>query len=422
MSFFTIYILPFFYLLLLSFLLQRNKFLLQNGFSKTFIILFFIAKCLAGVINDHTSLQYNGDVGLYFNDGLILYQTFLKDPAAFSKMVGQMFSISDFSLLNSHSSFIRTVFEGIKFIHFIADILSFGNVYTNTILFNGIASLVILRCWVFLKHYSSGWAAGAILFLMPSAFFFTSNILKEGLCFMLMAAILPLTYSLFQNIHFKKKLLLVVCYLLLFFFKFIIAITFAIALIGWGLIEKYPNKKSIITGGILVLCLLVFFGTKYLNPSLDFPSLLLQRQQEFMNLPAHSQIEVPTPAPSFPGFISVLPSIINNMLFKPLPGEGGKALYLVFSIEIFTFWSIAIFLFVKNRLRFSFTKVRPLFWAHAFYAMANLLIIGLIVPNIGAMVRYRSIFLPWLALFLWYLFNGDKWVAGLSSNGSRNSR
>jgi hypothetical protein len=334
-------------------------------------------------------------------------------------MVRQMFSITDFSLLNPDSSFIRTVFEGIKFIHFIADFFSFGNVYTNTILFNGIASLVMLHCWVFLKHYTSGWAAGAILFLMPSVFFFTSNILKEGLCFVLMAVIMPVVYGLFQIISFKKIWVLVTCFLLLFFFKFIIALTFALAIVGWWLIEKYPSKKLIITGAILVICLLGFFGTKYLIPSLNFPALLVQRQQEFMRLPASSQIAMQTPDPTFKGFISVLPSVINNSLFKPLPGEGGKTLYLLFTIEIFALWLFAIALFFKNRFRFSFNRIRPLFWSHAFYAMANLLIIGIIVPNIGAMVRYRSIFLPWLALFIWYLFDGDKWLASLSSNGSR---
>jgi hypothetical protein len=395
---------------------------LQNGFSKKFITAFFIGKCIAGVINDYTSFRYNGDVGVFFNDGLILYQTLLKEPAAFAGMVKHMFAISDFSLLNPDSSFIKTVFEGIKFIHFFANLFSGGNVYTNTILFNGIASLVFLRCWVFLKQYSSGWTAGAILFLMPSAFFFTSNILKEGLCFVLMAAIMPETYRLMQIIRFRKVLVFVVCYLLLFFFKFIIAITFAIALLAWWLIENYPNKKSIISGTLLVFCILVFFGTKFLIRSLDFPAILVNRQQEFMKLPASSQIPMQTPAASLLGFISVLPSVINNVLFKPLPGEGGKTLYLLFTIEIFSFWLIAIYLMVKNRLRFSFSNVPPLFWSHAFYAMANLLIIGLIVPNIGAIVRYRSIFLPWIALFLWYLFNGDKWVARLSSNGSRNKQ
>ena len=219
MIFFTVYILPFIYLILLCFLLQRNRFLLRNGFSKFFIATFFLGKCLAGVINDYTSFQYVSDVGMYFKDGLILYQTLFQNPAEFVGMVRQMFSISDFSMLDPNSSFIRSVFEGIKFIHFLANILSFGNVYTNTILFNGISALVLLRWWVFLKNYTGGWLAGGLLFLVPSCFFFTSNILKEGLCFLLMAWMLPEAFHLFQNPRFKTFLIILFAFLLLFFFK-----------------------------------------------------------------------------------------------------------------------------------------------------------------------------------------------------------
>lgn len=419
MAFFVSYILPVIYLVLLSFLLQRNRYLRQHGFSRYFIAGFFVARCIAGMVSDYLAFQYLGDVTLYYGDGLQLYQTLKSDPGAFAAAVKQMFSISDFNILSSQSGFIRAVFEGIKFIHFIADIFSFGNVYTNTILFNGLITTVLLRCWVFLNKYSGSRVAGAWLFLMPSAFFYTSNILKEGLCFALIAALLPLCYEAFAKISPGKIIKILVLFVALFFFKFIIAILFGIAVTGWYLFEKYPAyKKHIIISGV-VFCTTFFFGLKLIVPSLDLPALVVHRQQEFIALKARSEVPVQIPEPTFTGFLKVLPSALNNVLLKPLPGEGGKTIYLVNSIEIFVYWGLLIFLWIRNRFALNTGSIRPLYWAFFFYAAANLAIIGFIVPNIGALVRYRSIFLPWPGIFCWYLFNGNGWLKALHAKYAR---
>lgn len=410
MIFFVAYILPFIYLALFSFLLQRNCFLRQNGFKPWFVVVFFLFKCLAGIINDYSSFLFSGDVVLYFNDGLALYHTLLHDPGNFMQMLKQMFSISDFGLFNSQSSFIRTVFEAIKFIHFVLNIFSFGNVYTNTILFNGLTCMAIFRCWIFLNNYSKTRVTGAILFLFPSAFFFSSNILKEGISVVILSILIPICYRVFQNARLKY---LSVCFLLLlvlFFFKFIIAITFSVAIAGWFLMEKYPSKKPAVISFITIISITFFFAIKYVIPSLDLPAIVAHRQEEFIALKANSEIKVKQAEPTFPGFLKVLPSACNTVLFKPLPFEGGRRIYIFNSVEIFLFWAAVFFLFFFNRLRMDFAAIKPLYWALFFYAMANLLVIGFIVPNIGAIVRYRSIFLPWLAIFFWFLFNGNHWL------------
>ena len=220
MSFFVTYILPVFYLALFSFLLQRSKFLRQNGFRPWFIVAFFIMKCIAGMINDYSSFVYQGDVVLYSNDGFALYKTLLHDPAAFVAATRQMFVVHDLSFLQSQSTIVRTVFETIKFIHFLFDIFSFGNVYTNTILFNGFTCMALFRCWIFLKNYSNSFIPGAILYLFPSAFFNSSNILKEGFCVVIISLLLPLCYKFFIQVKAKQILLVTLLFAVMFFFKF----------------------------------------------------------------------------------------------------------------------------------------------------------------------------------------------------------
>jgi hypothetical protein len=409
MVFFVAYMLPFIYLVLISFLLQRNKWLQQNGFSARFIVAFFVLRCIAGFVNDYISFKINGDVVLYYNDGLALYQTLLQSPSQFVIMLKQMFSIHDFLLFNSHSSFIRAVSEGVKFIHFAFNFVSLGNVYTNTILFNGIAAVVFFKCWIFLNNYTKSWFAGAWLFLMPSAFFFTSNILKEGLCYLLMALLLPACFAFFKKSRLLQVIKLLLLFALLFFFKFIVAITFGLSVFMWWLLRRFPKHKMLTAITLSLGLVLLFFGLKYISPALDFPKVIAQRQQEFIALKAHSEIKVNPLEPTVSGFIGALPQSVNNVLFKPLPGEGKKLIYIVNTLEIFAFWSLMLFLFIRNRFRMQ-RAIDVLYWSQLLFAIANLTIIGYIVPNIGALVRYRSIFLPWLAIWLWFALNGNAWV------------
>ena len=410
------YFFPFFYFILLAFLLQRNKFLLSNGFSPWIIVVFFTAKCLAGILSAYLSLFYSSDLRLNFNDGLELYQTLLHNPSLFINLLREKLAIQDLDLFNSQSGFIHAVFVSFKFIQVIANLLSGGNIYTNTILFNGLATLVFLRFWIFLKNYTSGWATGAWLFLLPSAFFYTSNILKEAIACALIAMLLPMGYKLYKSFRFLSFTVCIILFCLLFFFKFIIAITFAYTVFTWWALSKYPKFKaaillSVTTGGVAV-----FFLARNIVPALDFPAYVAQRQQEFLALKANSMMQVQVLQSTFISFLKILPSAIGNVLFKPVPAEGGQLLYLVHAIEIYLFWAFIIYTAYKNKFKLQPGLVKPLFWSMLLFAISNLLIIGYIIPNIGALVRYRSIFLPWIGIFCWHLFNSNNratYLAGL---------
>lgn len=403
------YLLPVFYFGLLAFLLRRNKYLLTNGFRPWVIVSFFSAKCAAGIIADYISIHYfkeGGDNWLYFSDGLQLYQTLIHSPSNFAAEIKRMFYIEDLDLFNPHSDFIRTVSEGIKFIHFIANLFSFGNIYTNTILFNSVATLVYLRCWVFFYRYTSGWIGGAIIFLVPSSFFYTANILKEGLAFLLIAMLIPLAFSLSKKTAIRQLAAFILLFLLLFFFKFLIAVVFAGGLIVWRLVSCFPRYKSLILVSITLTGVTAFFLSSYLPGITGLPQYLVNRQQEFLSMEASSAIQARELHPGFSSFAKAFPAAAGNVLFRPFPGEGGNWLYLVHAVEIIIFWAGIIFLAIKNRFHFQPSLVKPLFWGMIFFALVNLLIIGYIVPNLGAMMRYRSIFLPWVGVFFFFLFKG----------------
>ncbi len=410
MNVFVNILLPLFWFAALAFLLIRNKYLQQNGIPAWLIVSFFTAKCLAGFLYSYVALKYvpnRGDIWPFFEDGLALYKTFLQSPAAFISQVKQMFDISDVGVMNSHSDFIRTAFEGIKFIHFILNLFSFGNLYTNTILFNGLAVWLFLRCCICLREYSGSWVPGAWIFLFPSAFLYSSGIHKEGIVLILIAALLPLSCQLYKRAGFFKFFSFLLLFLLFFFLKFFVAILFLASLFLWFLLEKFPKRKKLIVVLAVFLGVSGFFLSGILSPATSLPQYIVNRQQEFLAFDAKSEFSVSPLKPDFISFCKALPSAINNVFFKPLPGEGGKAMYSIYTLEIFLFWGLIIYLVIKSRLRVNPENVGPLFWALLLFALCNLLVIGYTIPNIGATMRYRSIFLPFIGVFAWLIFNGS---------------
>lgn len=410
MSIFINYLVPFFWLLFIALLLRRNRYFVTNGTTAKWIALFFIAKCATGITYNYISIHYlpnGGDVSIYYTEGLNLYKAFMHSPLVAFKMVGQMFNLNNLNIMDSHSSFVNWVFDGIKLIYFFLDFFSFGNLYTDTILFNGFAVFAFLHAGVFFRKHLRSIFPFRWIFLMPSAFFYTSAIFKEALALVLMCFILPLAYKLYKSASLSNYVLLAFLFMLFFFLKFLIAFTFLAALLLWWLMLRFPRQKKLTIISCIILGVACFFSIGLVSPKLNMQQYLIKRQEEFLSLDAHSKITVPHLEPTFTSFFMSLPPALNNVLFKPLPGEGGKKFYFVFTIEMIGFWSLLLVAWYKNKWKTNFKNVPILVWSLLIFAIINLLIIGYTIPNIGAITRYRSIFLPFIGLFFWMAFNGN---------------
>lgn len=372
---------------------------------------FWIAKCLAGALYNWVALHYipnQGDIWGYYADGLTLFRTVLDDPLEIGPLLRQTFLPGDLNLTNTDSDFVRNAFEGIKFIHLLLNFLSGGNIYTNTILFNGIALVVFLRCWVFLKKETGGWAAGAWLFLFPSAFFYSSAIHKEGIVLILLATLLPLFRSFYHKPGILNSLGILLFTSLLLFFKVFVALLFLGGVLIWYLMEKFPRQKKWMLAGLLAGGVLVFFGSAWLDLSLNLPAIIASRQQEFLALEASSKFDMPVLERNGWSYIRALPSAIGNVFFKPLPGQGGRIFYLAFTLEIAFFWGLMLSFAIRSGFKVKFSEISPIITGLTIFALSYLLVIGYTIPNIGATMRYRSIFIPFTGLFFYLLFHGHK--------------
>lgn len=415
MDFLITYLLPLIYALIAGRMLTASRFLVDGGISPKFSLLFLYTKIFTGLFYTWVMLRFipsaAGDIEVFYGGGLEMYHYFWSDPAGFPSYLAKTFSISDFRIGRTDSDFIRTVFDGIKFIHFLLNFFSGGHLFTNVLLFNCLASWLFLRCWVYLRQIFGNVWMGAWLFIFPSAFFFTSVILKEGIEMCLIAAIIPILAGLGQNGNIGRYFLLFLLALLLFFFKYLIAATFFASLTLYMVFRRFPGKKGWVTAGAVMVFLIVFFGAVKLHPGLNLPQYIIDRRVEFQTLEANSALPMRDLRPELFSFLAALPEALNHVLFKPLPGEGGKLMYIVFSAEMLFFWLILVFIGVKAR-KTGYCSPGAEAWALLLFGLVNLLIIGYTITNIGAITRYRSIFLPGIGYFVWMLCRGHLVLAG----------
>jgi hypothetical protein len=125
-------------------------------------------------------------------------------------------------------------------------------------------------------------------------------------------------------------------------------------------------------------------------------------------LEGHSRLPLPVLEPSLASFWHILPTAVLNGFFQPLPGSGGQSVYLVFSLELLAIWVIVLLsLYQWLKLRTQNSKLithNSKFSTSAsgfagcclFFSFSGMLLIGYTIPFAGAIVRYRSIYLPFL--------------------------
>ena len=410
------YFFPLAYLVILGWLFWKNNFFRAEGIRPAYSLAFLFGKIATGILYTWVMIRFipsaKADIDLFFGDGLQMYHQFFEDPAGFPAYLANLFHISDFDIGRTDSDFIRTVFEGIKFIHFLLNFLSGGQLFTNVLLFNGLAAWLFLRCWVYLKRLTGSWWAGGWLFLFPSAFFFTSVILKEGIELSIIAAIIPILAAPGPNKPAVRFILLPFLFILLFFFKYLIAATFCTSLFLYLLYRKWPGQSMVTTLGAFLVGAICFFGVGKIHPALNLPQYIIDRREEFQKLEANTELTMRVLEPNAGSFARALPEALTNVFIRPLPWEVEKIFYYAFWAELYGLWFLLGFLALKAKGRLV-ESPGPELWAWLFFCLVNLVIIGFTITNTGAIIRYRSIFLPGVGCFLWVLWGGGRNRFGL---------
>ncbi len=400
-----------FYSAAFCFLITKTGYFKIKELSVPFICGVFLLKILVGILYGHIHNVYFGGVDTYdyFNASAEIAKSFFNYPSYYI----QTWLMMDPEVPDAANVFIYPKWECVEkdfgtylliHIHALPQLFSFGN-YNVHIVF--VAMLGLFASLNFYKALKDNMQIPQPLlvftsFFMPSVLFWTAGLHKDVWIYFGISLVL-LSLSKFAV---RKNLAVFELFLGLFivasFRYYLIPLLFpAIIAFVWSVYR--PNNSPLYKFSLVYLVLLGFVVLLEMTGSYPIMNLVAERQQEFLNEPGSSAIKGISPLePTFLGLLSSLPQAVFNVCFRPFLWDCKDLLQGIAAVEIILFWIVALFTLPFRRVT---SPSNPMSYFLFFYAVGNLLLIGLLVSNVGTIVRYRAIALAFLSVVILQAFN-----------------
>lgn len=392
------------YLALFCWLVTRIKFIRNSELPNTWIAGLFILKVLAGVAYGYfyttiPNYEQSADSWKFFfdakQDTKILYQ----NPARyflsiFDNPYGREYRHL-FSSVNSYWNDLKHVYM-VKIVS-LFNIFSGSRYYVNVIFYSFITFFGPIA---FIRVMNDVFPGKKLLitcstFLFPSFLFWSSGIHKDGLIFTFIALLVYVMYFGLKQKQLGLRRLTVILLLLLAIFPVRNHVVLACVpgLVAWWFAERFLKTKWIAFALVTIIGTTVFFSAKYVHPKLDLPVSIALRNKEFIKLGGNSFLPQRKLHANFSSFVQNAPQALNHALVRPYITEFQSPFYIICAIEILLIWIlVSVWFFRYNDNPYKHAVVQFLFLV----SMVLLLLTGYIVPQLGAIVRYRAIFFPFI--------------------------
>ncbi|TDX00655.1 hypothetical protein [Dinghuibacter silviterrae] len=220
-------------------------------------------------------------------------------------------------------------------------------------------------------------------FLLPTFLFCYSGLHPDGLVFALLGWIALDAYRLFVEGGRDGRAIarLIALILLLAILKAFLVVLLLILAAAWWLFYKKRQNGWRWLGG---LTLLFFMAT--------LPEQVTV-QHQYLQLPYGHFLPVLPLSASWSGYVARLPAAAWNAFFRPAPWDMANAFYIPCGLEVWALWAI----WTLGRIK----RVRTTFYTDSwlFMTLAFWLLIGLTIPILSALIRYRSLMFPFVLAF-----------------------
>jgi hypothetical protein len=399
------YLLFAFYLVILCSLMLRVPFIKKTGISSGTLLSLFLIKILAGIAIGWISIHIYGPGNDYWDTNDFAREEFLLLQTNPVKYLVNIFT-SGYQggyagMFSSGDSYWNDL-KGNIVIKLVSvfNIFSRGDYYINSLFFNFIiffGHVILYRLFIKIFPGRQLWVIVGC-FLLPSTLYFSSGIHKDGLVFLMLAVLI---YSVYQSIlkkrfNCKRIFLIVVSLVLLFLLRNFICLALLPALFAWLLIVKARWPAIPVFAAVYLFCSLLVFNIDGVLHKIKPLEIIIAKQTEYLKLEkAATQIELTPLLPSFKSFASNAPQAINHSFLRPYIWELPVRSVLPLSIELLGY-QVLILLLVFFRRKDLPPPNKPFLVFVLFFCISVFLIIGYIVPNLGSLVRYRSLYLPLL--------------------------
>lgn len=388
------------YVLLFCRIIVGLKFFKDSGLATRTILALFMVRVLAMIIGSMVNIDLN-DRSDSINLNLMGIEEF---HILFSNPHEWLVNIFD---VHSSEAYSRLFDDSLSFwnnlrTNIILKMLTIFNLFSlksfwiNTLFFNFLVffgSVALYRVFINVFPKKSHLLVIAI-FLLPSALYFTAEIHRDGLIFLALAvAMYQLYFLLHDNKASTKRLVVLSLFLILIFLlRNFVFVALVPALVAWIISYKFPRHVFLNFAVVYVVATILFFSSGFISSRANLPAYVSARQQSFLNLgsKANSIIAAKPLEPDLKGFILNAPEALDHALLRPYLTEIKSLRYIPFAIEIFVFEILfLLFLFFKQKK----ITIHPVVYFGLFFSGTMIFMIGYTIPIIGAIVRYRSIFL-----------------------------
>jgi hypothetical protein len=423
-----------FYLLLMlwsfrSLPLFRNSILSTKGLSVLFMLKLTFSIGLVLIYTYYYTDRSYADIYKYFDDGNTIYQSIYTHPVATLKVITGIkvdhsdpdimsvlanthhFDKKDGGLLESNHKLI------IRF-NAIMRFFSHGSIFINSLFFcflSFIGSVALFRALSLFFDKNSNKILVIPVFLVPSILFWSSGLLKETLVIFFLGILLYTAIKLFQMKNVVINLILSALSLhFLYLSKPFIAFSFLISfyVMGTFYFKGYLRVISVLIAAMAVL----WFFYAHDTFICEIMHSIISKRNEFvalgLKMKAGSLIDESILSGSCMTPLRLVPTGFYNMFMQPFVWSHGL-FEKIFGFEnmIVLMLTILTGFFFQKPLR---SKLQLAVFCMVFFLL-NYALIGITVPIIGALVRYKIFGLLFYVVLLCSFVNIDKIISVINS-------
>ncbi len=382
--------------------MSKLKYIQNAGLDNKTLFTLFTIKVLAGIATGLVSIHlFNSasDYIAYNNLGKIETDNLFHHPKIFFTDI----FISNYEtygdVFGTSKSFWKDLGPNIILkILSIFNIISGGSYYVNCLLFNMIAFVGNIAFFRFFKVIYPEHSMSIIVgcFLLPSTLYFCSGIHKDLFIFTALGIFShAFLSSLLKGVSVKKIVVIFISFLLIFFIRNYVAVI----LLPCTVFFMISYKSEIKLQKIFFVAILAFFVGLFIMEKLNLQSnplkIITERQASFIALgKANTDYHYEILAPTINGFAKAFPSAVRRSFLSPLPFEFKGLMINLLTIEI-CFYLLLVVLLILFRKKENWRMNNFILFGMIFTTLI-FLIIGYSITNAGSVVRYRSIYLPFL--------------------------
>ena len=362
-------------------------------------MLIMFVKCIIGCIYGYLFLTvYKGDdTWQYHQLSLQEYEVLKTNPLFFITDLFQHHYQQSQALtfFNSESSYWKDLQYNIL-IKMLAvfNLFSRGHYYINVFFFNVVTFWGHYFLYKLLITYlpTKKQLLFLTIFLFPPLLFWESGIRKDGLIFPAITGCIYYFTLLFHARGRGKHIIMcIICLLWVFLIRNFVALSLVPVFIAYYISVHYNKRAIPVTIITMVICVVLFFLTRFAPDSLNLPRQMAERQHKFMELKGNSFLPIEPLNDKVSSYVGDLPAAINHSFLRPYITEGKSPLLLVSALENLLMIVILIGAFIHYRSLLNTLK-SPLWLLLISFAVINYLMIGFTVPFFGAIIRYRILF------------------------------